>query len=164
MVEEIESSTTELSDISLPISSELDGILKLDEQNGMLYIAATEDRTGNTESSLMASSPIECVNSIKEVMEPLQTVSKYSWSLFIPTLDSQHKFWKSVQSKYVNCRMFNHLIYKVGFHFDNSLVHMTMTIVKSFNVKEIDLLVRFFSLKSIFFVQRNRLTNNLKQI
>ena len=78
MVKEIESSTTELSDISLPISSELDGILKLDERNGMLYIEATVDRTGNTESSLMASSPIRCVNSIKEVMEPLQTVSKYS--------------------------------------------------------------------------------------
>ena len=78
MVEEIESSTTELSDISLPISSELDGILKLDEQNGMLYIAATEDRTGNTESSLMASPPIEGGNSIKEVMEPSQAVGKYS--------------------------------------------------------------------------------------
>ena len=53
-----------------------DGILKLDEQTGMLYIAATVDRTGNTESSLIASSPIECVNSIKVAMEPLQIVSK----------------------------------------------------------------------------------------
>ena len=77
MFKEIESSTTELSDISLPISPELDGILKLDEQTGMLYFAATVD-TGTTESSLMASSSIEGGNSIKAVMEPLETVSKYS--------------------------------------------------------------------------------------
>ena len=94
MVKEIESSTTELSDISLPISAELDGILKLDEQNGMFYIAANVDITGNTESSLVASSPIGCVNSIKDVMEPLKTVSKYSWLLSIPTLDFQPQFGK----------------------------------------------------------------------
>ena len=56
------------------------------------FIAVTVD-TKNTESSLMASSPIEGGNSIKAVMKPLQTVGKYSWLLFIPTLDSQHQFW-----------------------------------------------------------------------
>ena len=55
-----------------------DGILKLDEQTGMLYIAATVDRTGNTESALIASSTIEGGNSINAVLDSLQTVSKYS--------------------------------------------------------------------------------------
>ena len=59
------------------------------------YIAVPVDRTGNTESSLMASPPIEGANSIKSVMEPSQAVDvgKYSWLLSIPTLDSQPKFW-----------------------------------------------------------------------
>ena len=35
---------------------------------------------------------MEGANSIKAVMEPLITVCKYSWLLFIPTLDSQHQF------------------------------------------------------------------------
>ena len=40
---------------------------------------ATVERTGNTESSAsMASSAKEGANSIKAVMEPLETVSKYS--------------------------------------------------------------------------------------
>ena len=44
----------------------------------MEFGEATVDRTGNTESALMASSTMEGSNSIEVVMEPLQTVSKYS--------------------------------------------------------------------------------------
>ena len=72
----IASSTIEGGNSIKSVMDPEDGILKLDEQTGMLYIAATVDRTGNTESSLIASSPIECVNSIKVAMEPLQIVSK----------------------------------------------------------------------------------------
>ena len=62
----------------------------------MEFGEATVDRTGNTESALMASSTMEGANSIEAVMEPLQTVRKYSWLLFIPTLDSQPQFWIGV--------------------------------------------------------------------
>ena len=116
----------------------------------MEFGEATVDRTGNTESALMASSTIEGGNSIKAVLESLQTVGKYSWLLFIPTLDSQHQFWKSVQGKYVNFRMFNNLVSKVGFYIDNSLIHMAMTISKYFNVKDINLLV----LKDRFYIRK----------
>ena len=43
----------------------------------MEFGEATVDRTGNTESALMASSTMEGANSIEAVMEPLLTVSKY---------------------------------------------------------------------------------------
>ena len=108
------------------------------------YIAANVDTTGNTESSLMASSRIEGANSIQVVKETLQSVSKYFWLLFVPNLDSQHQFWKSVLGKYVNFRMFNNLVSKFGFYIDNSLIHMTMTSSKYFNI---NLLVLFFSSK-----------------